>query len=62
MLISHIFRGGILIIRKNLIRNQCYWSTILTLNAEIVIFIKNEKIDFKKHDDLLRVFVFYNTL
>jgi hypothetical protein len=31
-------------------------------SAEIADFIKNEKIDFKKHDDLTKVFVFYNTL
>ena len=31
-------------------------------SAEIADFIKNEKIDFKKHDDLVRVFVFYNSL
>jgi len=31
-------------------------------SVEIADFIKNEKIDFKKHDDLTKVFVFYYTL
>jgi hypothetical protein len=31
-------------------------------STEIADFIKNEKIDLKQHDDLVRVFVFYNTL
>jgi len=31
-------------------------------SVEIADFIKNEKIDFKKHDDLIKVFVFYNKL